>query len=589
MTHPMTRRRLVPVLLGALLLVLLAAAPASAHAVLVSSDPPANASLDTAPSAITLKFTEPVEVALGSVRVLDARGGRADRGRVDHPGGDASQVRVELRDGLQGGYAVAWRVVSADSHPVSGAFTFGVGAGTGTAASAVADDLLAGGSGSRVVGVAFATARFLLFTGLVVLVGAAAFVIAVWPGGFGNRAVARLLWVAWGVTFGATIATIGLQGAYAAGLPLSGAFDPSVIGEVLTTRYGLVSAARLGLLLVLLPVVVLLGRPAPPRTGEPREQIAEDAAALGAIGLLLTPGLSGHAGTGFMIPVGIFTDVVHLAGVSMWLGGLVVLAGILLRSGTPGELREVVPRFSRIAFLSVVAITASGVIQAWRQLGTLDALTSTTYGRILIVKVALVAVVVAVAGVSRKVVQRRLGAGALVARPAGPGTATLDPDVETTSRLRRSVGIEVVLAAGVLVLAALLVQAPPGRAGTDGDVSFGNVAPGAPTNAAFGATLKTGENSVIVTFEPARTGTNQLHFTILDANSQLLDAPEIRASLSLEAQGLGPLPMTLQKLGPGHYWAPNVLVPIAGDWKLTVLLRTSDVDEYQASTQVTIR
>jgi copper transport protein len=141
----------------------------------------------------------------------------------------------------------------------------------------------------------------------------------------------------------------------------------------------------------------------------------------------------------------------------------------------------------------------------------------------------------------------------------------------------------------VLVLAAMLVQSPPGRGGTDGDVTFGNVAPGAPTSAAFGATLQTGESSVIVTFEPARTGTNQLHFTILDASSRLLDPPELRASLSLDSQGLGPLPMTLQKLGPGHYWAPNVLVPIAGDWKLTVLLRTSEVDEHQASTQVTIR
>jgi copper transport protein len=585
----MTPRRLVPVVLCALVLVLLAAAPASAHAVLVSSDPPANASLETAPRAITLTFTEPVEVALGSVRVLDARGQRVDRGRVGHPGGDSSRVRIELRDGLRGGYAVGWRVVSADSHPVSGAFTFGVGSDTGTSASAVAGELAVGAGSSRAVGIAFAVARFFLFAGLVLLVGVAAFVIALWPGGYANRLVRRLLWVSWGVTAVATAATIGLQGAYAAGLPLSGAFDPSVAGAVLTTRYGIVSAARLALLVVLLPVVILLGRPRPPRTGEPREQLAEDAAALGAIGLLLTPGLAGHAGTGFMIPLGIFADVVHLAAVSIWLGGLVVLTGVVLRSGDPGALREVVPRFSRVAFLAVVTITVSGVVQAWRQLGTVGALTSTAYGRILLVKVALVAVVVGVAWVSRRVVQRRLGAGALVARPAGPGTPSAEPGEDTTARLRRSAGIEVVLTAGVLVLTALLVQAPPGRAGAGGDdVAFGNVAPGAPASAAFGATLKTGDNTVVVTFEPARTGTNQLHFTILDASGQLLDAPGLRASLSLESQGLGPLPMTLQKLGPGHYWAANVLVPIPGEWKLTVLLRTSDVDEHQATTQVRI-
>jgi copper transport protein len=239
-----------------------------------------------------------------------------------------------------------------------------------------------------------------------------------------------------------------------------------------------------------------------------------------------------------------------------------------------------------------VAIVASGTVQAWRQLGSLGAVTSTSYGRILLVKVAVVAVVVGFAAVSRRVVQRRLSGGGLVARPAGPGTDSLDPDVETLGRLRRSVGIELGLSVVVLALAAMLVQAAPARAvaeGPAGGVDFGNVAPGAPTSAPYAATLKAGKSTVIVTGEPARTGTNQFHFTILDPGSQLQEVEEFSAQLSLASQGLGPINLPMQKLGPGHYTAANVLLPLGGDWRLKVSVRTSDIDEYQASTSVRIR
>jgi copper transport protein len=576
-----------------LALVLVPALPASAHAKLDSTDPPANANLKAAPTAVVLEFDEPVEVALGSVRVLDAKGRRVDRGRVQHPGGNPKIVRIELDSGLKGGFAVGWRVVSADAHPISGAFTFGVGAGTGRQASAVADELLAGGSGSYAVGVVFAVVRWLDFAALVLLVGAGVFLVVVWRAGTGNPRARRLLWSAWGTGLGGTVAAIGLQGAYATGLPLTSALDPALAGEILATRYGVVLAARIVLLLLAIPILIALGRTGlGKQEGRPAwfSAWAVDMAALAGVGLLLTPGLAGHAGTGAFIPIGIVADLVHLSGVSVWLGGLVMLVAVVLPRRDAAELRQVVPRFSSIAFGAVVAIVASGTVQAWRQLGSVSALTSTTYGRLLLVKVAVVAGLVGLGWASRRIVQRRLvPAGRLVARPAGPGAAKADPDGDIVSRLRRSVGVEVVLAAVVLAVTSLLVQAAPARSFASGGVTFGTVAPGAPSKAAFGATMRAGSTTVIATADPARTGANVLHFSLLDPNGQLADVPGFDAELRLEAQGLGPIKLPMTKLGSGHYVAYNVLIPIGGTWELRVTVRTSDIDEQVATTAMRVR
>ena len=583
-------RRIALLMLALGALVLLPAAPAAAHSVLVSSDPPANSSLKSSPETVTLRFNEPVEVALGSVRVLDAKGERIDRGGFEHPGGDPSRVRVKLREGLEGGFAVGWRVISADSHPATGAFTFGVGEGSADQAKAVADELLAGGGGSRFVGTLFAVARVAIFAGLTVLVGAAVFVMVIWRAGFGHPAVRRLLWGAWATAFAGTVASIGLQGAYAAGLGIGSAVDPSLLGEIITTRYGIVSMGRLSLLGFMIPVLLAIGRAdgAPRDEDDNKQRLAEDAAALGAAGLLLTPGLAGHAGTGPFIPIGILADLLHLAGVSVWLGGLVVLVTIVLPRRRAAELREVVPRFSSVAFWAVVVIVASGTVQAWRQLGSLDAITSTTYGRLLLIKVALVAEIVGTAWASRRLVGAKLGPAALVPRPAGPGADAFNPDVETTAKLRRLVWAEVGLAVTVLVVTSLLVQSAPARASSSG-VTFDNVAPGAPLKGAFGATVKAGDTTVIITTDPARTGANSIHFTLLNPNGQLQQVPEFKVELSLKDQGLGPIKLELTELGPGHYWAANTLIPIAGTWDLKVTVRTSEIDEYSASTPMRIR
>ena len=104
--------------------------------------------------------------------------------------------------------------------------------------------------------------------------------------------------------------------------------------------------------------------------------------------LVLTLGLSGHAAAGDLVPVAIVVDVVHVGAVALWLGGLLVVLAALLPRRDPDEVALVVPRFSSIAFAAVAALVVTGAFQSWRQVGGLEALTDTTYGQLLLAKLA---------------------------------------------------------------------------------------------------------------------------------------------------------------------------------------------------------
>jgi len=124
-------RRALAVLVGLVVTVasiLLLAGPASAHASLETSDPANGAVLTQPPSQIVLGFDESVDIALGAIRLYDGRGHEIDVGAAHHQG-DNAHVAVSVPKLADDAYVVSWRVVSADSHPVHGAFTFQVGTG----------------------------------------------------------------------------------------------------------------------------------------------------------------------------------------------------------------------------------------------------------------------------------------------------------------------------------------------------------------------------------------------------------------------------------------------------------------------------
>ena len=126
-----------------------------------------------------------------------------------------------------------------------------------------------------------------------------------------------------------------------------------------------------------------------------------------AVGLSLTPGLAGHAGTGIYTGFAIPADAIHVLAMACWLGGLVMLLAVVLPRTDPAELRQGINRYSALALGSIVALVVTGGFQAWRQVGSFNALRDTDYGKLLIVKLVVFAALIVAAAFSREVVNRR--------------------------------------------------------------------------------------------------------------------------------------------------------------------------------------
>ncbi|MFF0446043.1 copper resistance protein CopC [Streptomyces sp. NPDC004609] len=414
--HPLVRLLLAAaVLLGTVLGSLLAGAgPAAAHAALTGSNPKDGAVVPTAPKEVTLTFSEQIAMGKDSIRVLEPSGKRADRSAVRDLSADGRvSYAVDLLPGLPNGtYTVAWQAVSADSHPVSGAFTFSIGAPSRTEVALPDQD-----AGGGLVGFLYDVARYGAYTGFVLMTGGAAFILVCWRRGGSVRPVQRLVAYGWVTLAASTLATLLLRTPYTGSGKLADAFDLGGLQAVLETRTGAALVSRLLLLgAAALFIAVLFGAYAQRDRlrGTDRAEEAEEAgedrqkdltfglAVGGAVvsaGIAATWALSEHASTGIQTGLAMPLDVLHLLAVAGWLGGLTALLTALYRA--PSIEPAAVRRFSGMAFACVVALAATGLYQSWRQVGSWPALTGTAYGQLLLAKVALVAVMIGVARISR--------------------------------------------------------------------------------------------------------------------------------------------------------------------------------------------
>ena len=332
--------------------------------------------------------------------------------------------------------------------------------------------LLAPDGGISVIDALMALDRLVVATGLLVLLGTTG-VVAVarlaTPAWRLNQRLERRAWrlleVAWWVTLLGTLAGLLLYGPFSTGRPPILALDwRLLLDHTVRTRFGSVWALRILLLLILALLLVWSKREA-----ERTPKSAWLAVAGSAAGLAVTPALGGHAAAGpdaAGAAVGAVVGVVHFSAAAVWFGGLVLLGTCLLPRADVGLLGAVT-RFSSVAFTAMVVIVVTGTVQGSRQVGSLQALGHTAYGRLLVVKVAAFLLLIAVAGQSRALVRRKLTARVLIGAPdrRGPGAALpgLTDDARSLWSLRRLVLAEVIIAIVVLAVTALLGIATPPR------------------------------------------------------------------------------------------------------------------------------
>ncbi len=575
----------VAVLLGLLGLVG-TAAPASAHAVLESTTPQQGGQVSTPPTTVSLTFSEGVGMNDDSVTVLSSSRHRVDLGRAHHLAGQPSTVAVDLVANLpQGSYVVIWRVVSSDSHPIAGTFSFGVGVPAGTPPAT---------SGWTVVDVLAGLLRGLGYVGSVLLLGGTAFVTALWARGRTLPRPRRLVTAGWLASVVAAALLFLLQGPYAAGTGLTTVLDPRFAADTVQTRFGVLLLVRLTALVFAVPVLRMLVS----ASEEEVRRIRWFLVGLGAL-FLLTFSLSEHAGQGDLVLVWALLDAAHLAAASVWVGGLAVLVYAMLGRSTAVELGAVLPRWSRVAMVAVATLVLTGATQAWREIGSIPALVSTTYGYLVMAKVAGLCGLLVLADLGRRWVNRStLGPSAPevpAATPAPPpgapraaGTSATTTVVGTqaparrvepsVAQLRRSVIAEVVIAAVVLGLSAVLVNTEPAK--VDYDPPYAATVVGRGNN---------GEN-ITVRFDVARTKPGPTTMSIhTSAGGRPVPFVEVRGSLVERTQGLGPVEVIFTPSGVGEGKVATVVVPQAGSWTLTAQIRTDETTDYSATTVYPVR
>ncbi|WKX10598.1 copper resistance CopC/CopD family protein [Streptomyces sp. NL15-2K] len=581
-------------LLGTLLVLLLGGAgPASAHAALSATDPEDGTVLKSAPRHITLTFTESVGLLKDSFRVLDPDNRRLDLGKARHAPEGSDTARVTLPDELaEGTYVVAWRVVSADSHPVGGAFTFSVGKPSPTPPAVDTGPVEDPATASL-----YNIARYLAYLAAALLIGTAVFVTVCRPPD--TAPLRRSLWAGWWTLLGSTLLLLLLRAPYETGTGPAAAFDTSALGDTLTSRPGLVLLARLALLP---PAAFLLVRLLGQGSSWSRTWSAAGGAL--AVGLAVTWAAGEHASAGIQVPAAMTSSVLHVLAMAAWLGGLMALLTTLYRSPSAMP-ADVVARFSRLAFACVSVLVVTGVYQSWRGLGSLSAFTDTSYGKLLLAKLAAVVVVLAAAWLSRQWTARLVTEDAAVDAEAvvrervpepvgGPPLPPQDPVAPSANDpyrrgLRRSVLAEVGVGVVVLVITTILTGTLPGRAAAE--AATATPATGLPaasvTTVPFDAGTPGGQGKVQITLDPGRTGDNSVQAVVFDSEGLLSTVPEIRLSFTLPAQDIGPIDAELTD--QGGYWGTSALnLPIAGEWTMKVTVRVSEIDQVSESAEVRI-
>ncbi|MGI5376582.1 copper resistance protein CopC [Streptomyces sp. CA-251387] len=589
-------------LLGTLLVLFLlgGTGPASAHAALRATDPEDGTVLKSAPRHLTLTFTESVGLLDDSFRVLDPDGRRLRTGEPEHARGGGDTARVALPGKMaQGTYTVAWRVVSADSHPVSGAFTFSVGKRTLTMAT-----VDTGPTEDPATKGLYNIARYLAYLAAALLIGTATFMAVCRPPD--APVLASLLRTGWWTLLAATLALLVLRAPYETGEGPLGSLSIESLTRTLTSRPGVVLLARLALLLVAAVYLVRLSRR--------RRPYGWSGAALAA-GLAVTWAAGEHASAGIQVPAAMTSSALHLLATAVWLGGLTALLATLYRAHlTP----VAVTRFSRLAFASVTVLVVTGVYQSWRGLGSWDALTGTTYGRLLTLKLAAVCLLLGAAALSRRWTARLATADAetvvreveKVPEPVGgpplpeppqsdvPQTDAPQSDAPRSDAppardprrraLRRSVLAEVAVGAAVLAVTTILTSTLPGRAEAEAAGQAPAVVGASVTNVPFDVGTPGGRGKVQITLDPGRVGDNSIEALVYGPDGGVSIVPELRVSFTLPAKDIGPLDAELTD--KGGYWGNSFLnLPIAGTWEMKVTVRTSEVDQVSETRTVVVR
>jgi copper transport protein len=541
------------------------AVPASAwaHAVLLRTEPEASRVQNTPPSQVALLYSEPVEPRFAVVSVTDANGTQQTAGPPRRSATNPNQLVIPLHRTAEGWYLVYWRVISADGHPVRGAFTFAVGPNPGPAPQFPIPSLSETAATPALLIARWAT--FLTFMAAIGLFALRTLIARPLPRLFPGTSL-RALSVAFGIALAAALVATPIYVVLAtAKFALRSAFDlGAVIPLARASAFGrslLDLELVLALFAVAAAIAIWVDRPER-KTRSIAELLALTGALAAAAAALLVPGISGHAAQTSPWGVAIPLDWLHVAAGSIWIGGLIgllVLWGSLPAAGRVLRLAVVVPRFSNVAFGSVLVLIGSGIGASVLHLPTLASLWQTSYGKALLLKIGLLAAALLLAGVNIARTKPRLEAAVLQ-----PGS-----DHGAAQLLRRMVSGEVVLVAGAIFGAALLTSLPPpAKALAEVGKASAKVGPGPVVQ-----TVRHGPYRLDVRIDPNRAAVPNAFSVKITRGGKPLRGADVTASFAMLDMEMGQLAYHLAEQSPGVFSRSAPALVMVGHWGLDFNVR----------------
>ncbi|GAB3854032.1 copper resistance CopC/CopD family protein [Dactylosporangium cerinum] len=528
--------------------------PAQAHATVVSTAPANGSQLDAAPSAVRVTFDEPVTLpsAADAASIIDGDGRRADTGPARlEPGRRTLVIAVRARL-PRGVYIASWSVVSPDSHPIGGSIQFGYGVPASTLTAPTA-----GGAPGTGWELGAAVAKAFVYLGLVAALGLVPAALVLGADGPERRLLWRAARIGVAGVAAGSVAQVAVQ--YLWESSRGGAGWAGLAGFA-GSSYAAAVWVRLALLVALLVVLPWSRR------------FRWPAAGVLALAVLGTVVRNGHGGGGAWWQY--TSTLLHVTAMTAWLGGLAALGWLLLRRRITGERLRRLPLWSWYAAAAVTTLLVSGLVQSIAGVRYPGALTTTTYGVTLIVKVLLVGVAVALGYTGNRWIRRQLAVDAGAGAPPAPGQ---------TARLRGRVRLEAAVGAVVVVVSGVLSATTPAEAAYAPQRHVRTTA---------------GPYDVSIAAGPLRRGPETFRITVVGRT----DATPLPQSLhlSLRTPG-GPQALDVRfpfripgAIRPGTatpvtFSGASVTVPTTGTWTGTLTVVAGRTQQYTTVFDVTVR
>jgi copper transport protein len=523
----------------------------SAHALLVRSNPAANAVLAQPPVQVELFFSESVSETLSNIKVYNTSGGEVDVGDVRVDPSDPTRMTVSLHSLNDGVYTVTWKAVSAiDGHQTQGTFPFAVGninpsslpSGQQTTSSSLPISAL--------------IAKWLLLASLALLTGQFAFITFVWHPALklSNGEVpsslllpkswVKLYWIGLAGTVLAFILGVLAQAGQVNGNELALPWARETGKVLVETRLGVLWLDRLALALI---GVWLIQRPI--------QNWKPSAGFVVGLALLLTVSLTSHAATEQHPLFPVLDDWTHLIGMTFWFGGLAyLLSGLRTLKGLEDKARTrltsiLAGRFSSMALVSVLFIGLTGLYSAWLRVGSISALLSSIYGHAMLLKQVFVAALLCIAGINLLFFTPLLNR----ARLSGAGNSTL------VVRFGKMVLVEIMVAGLLLASVSLLTYLPPAKiASITSDLT---------------GSKKVDDLRVEIDISPGHVGQNNFMLMLASDGKPMDSARQVLLRFTPTQANVPPSELQLIGQGGGMFSSKGTYLSLPGHWQVQAVVR----------------